>query len=56
VLLERKPVQIPDVLADPEYSNLEPQRLGGYRTHLWASLFVRVGPGHSPSIHAFICV
>src|SRR4029077_5143066 len=32
VLLERKPVQIPDVLADPEYSNLEPQRLGGYRT------------------------
>ena len=34
VLLERKPVQIPDVLADPEYSNLEPQRLGGYRTHL----------------------
>src|SRR6202040_2664892 len=34
VLLERKPIQIPDVLADPEYSNLEPQRLGGYRTHL----------------------
>src|SRR6185436_4427721 len=26
VLLECKPVQIPDVLADPEYSNLEPQR------------------------------
>jgi len=38
VLLERKPVQIPDVLADPEYSNLEPQRLGGYRTHLGAPL------------------
>jgi two-component system NtrC family sensor kinase len=33
VLLERKPVQISDVLADPEYSNLEPQRLAGYRTH-----------------------
>jgi two-component system, NtrC family, sensor kinase len=38
VLLEHKPVQIPDVLADPEYSNLEPQRLGGYRTHLGAPL------------------
>ena len=38
VLLEHKPVQIPDVLADPEYSNLEPQRLGGYRTHLGVPL------------------
>jgi GAF domain-containing protein len=38
VLLERKPVQIADVLADPEYSNLEPQRLGGYRTHLGVPL------------------
>src|SRR4029077_6347380 len=38
VLLERKPVQIPDVLADPDYSNLEPQRLGGYRTHLGVPL------------------
>jgi two-component system, NtrC family, sensor kinase len=38
VLLERKPVQIPDVLADPKYSNLEPQRLGGYRTHLGVPL------------------
>jgi GAF domain-containing protein len=38
VLLERKPVQIPDVLADPEYSNPEPQRLGGYRTHLGVPL------------------
>jgi len=38
VLLERKPVQIPDVLADPEYSNLEPQRLGGYRAHLGVPL------------------
>src|SRR5262249_28418495 len=34
VLLAGKPVQIPDVLADPEYNNPEPQRLGGYRTHL----------------------
>ena len=38
VLLERKPVQIADVLADPEYSNLMPQRLGGYRTHLGVPL------------------
>jgi GAF domain-containing protein len=38
VLLERKPIQIADVLADPEYSNLEPQRLGGYRTHLGVPL------------------
>jgi GAF domain-containing protein len=38
VLLECEPVQIPDVLADPEYSNLEPQRLGGYRTHLGVPL------------------
>jgi GAF domain-containing protein len=38
VLLEGKPVQIPDVLADPEYENPEPQRLGGYRTHLGVPL------------------
>jgi two-component system, NtrC family, sensor kinase len=38
VLLERKPVQIPDVLADQEYDNPEPQRLGGYRTHLGVPL------------------
>ena len=44
VLLERKPVQIPDVLADPEYSNLEPQRLGGYRTHLGVPLMRDGGP------------
>src|SRR5262249_55332413 len=31
-------VQIPDVLADPEYSLAEPQRLGGYRTHLGVPL------------------
>ena len=34
VLLERKPVQIDDVLADPEYRLREVQRLGGFRTHL----------------------
>jgi GAF domain-containing protein/anti-sigma regulatory factor (Ser/Thr protein kinase) len=38
VLLEGKPVQIPDVLADAEYNNPEPQRLGGYRTHLGVPL------------------
>ncbi|MBV8897418.1 MAG: GAF domain-containing protein [Acidobacteriaceae bacterium] len=38
VLLERKPVQIADVLADSEYSNLEVQRLGSYRTHLGVPL------------------
>jgi signal transduction histidine kinase len=34
VLLDRKPVQIADVLADPDYQLLETQRLGGFRTHL----------------------
>ena len=34
VLLERKPVQIADVLADPDYRLREIQRLGGFRTHL----------------------
>src|SRR5262249_58320098 len=38
VLLEGKAVQIPDVLADPEYSLAEPQKLGGYRTHLGTPL------------------
>jgi len=38
VLLQGKPVQIPDVLADPEYELSEPQRLGGYRTHLGVPL------------------
>jgi GAF domain-containing protein len=34
VLLERRPVQIADVLADPDYRLREVQRLGGFRTHL----------------------
>src|SRR5262249_18720689 len=38
VLLEGKTVQIPDVLADQEYTLRETQRLGGYRTHLGAPL------------------
>src|SRR3984885_10312399 len=38
VQLEGKSVQIIDVLADPEYTALESQRLGGYRTHLGVPL------------------
>src|SRR5262249_36973794 len=34
VLLEGKPVQIPDVLADPEYALIDQQRQAGYRTLL----------------------
>ena len=38
VLLERKSVQIPDVLADPEYDLRETARLGGFRTILGVPL------------------
>src|SRR5262249_55126761 len=38
VLLEGKTLQIPDVLADPEYGLGEVQRLGGFRTHLGVPL------------------
>src|SRR5262245_53671960 len=34
VLMEGRPIQIEDVLADPEYRLLDAQRLGGFRTHL----------------------
>ncbi|UCG96467.1 MAG: GAF domain-containing protein [Burkholderiales bacterium] len=34
VVLERRPVQILDALADPDYQRAESQRLGGYRTML----------------------
>jgi GAF domain-containing protein len=32
VVIERRPVQIVDALADPDYREAESQRLGGYRT------------------------
>jgi two-component system NtrC family sensor kinase len=38
VLLEGKTLQIPDVLADPEYGLREVQKLGGFRTHLGVPL------------------
>jgi GAF domain-containing protein len=38
VLLEGRTVQIPDVLADPEYAFPEQQRAGGYRTLLGVPL------------------
>ena len=44
VLLEGKAVQIPDVLADPEYINPDAQRLGGYRTHLGVPLLREDSP------------
>jgi GAF domain-containing protein len=36
--LERRTVHIPDVLADPEYTNLEYQRIGKFRTMLGVPL------------------
>jgi DNA-binding winged helix-turn-helix (wHTH) protein len=38
IQIEGGPVQIADVLADPEYALHEAQRLGGYRTHLGVPL------------------
>ena len=44
VLLEGKFVQIPDVLADPEYTYREPARLGDYRTILGVPLLREGSP------------
>jgi signal transduction histidine kinase len=38
VLIEGKPIQIPDVLTDPEYELTEIQKVGGFRTHLGVPL------------------
>jgi signal transduction histidine kinase len=38
VLLEGRPLQVADVLADPEYTYLEPQKKSGYRTFLGVPL------------------
>jgi signal transduction histidine kinase len=40
IQIEGKPVQITDVLADPEYTLREAQRLGGFRTHLGVPLLL----------------
>ena len=44
VLLEGRAIQIPDVLADPEYTLTETQHLGGYRTHLGVPLLREGSP------------
>jgi GAF domain-containing protein len=44
VLSERRSVQIPDVLADAEYTLIETQRIGGYRTHLGVPLLREGSP------------
>ena len=44
VLMEGKPIQVADVLADPEYSLGEIQRRGGYRTHLGVPLLREGSP------------
>jgi two-component system, NtrC family, sensor kinase len=44
VLLEGKPIQIADVLADTEYKLSEIQKLGGFRTHLGVPLLREGSP------------
>ena len=44
VQLERRPVQIVDVLADPDYVLHETQKLGGFRTHLGLPLLREGNP------------
>jgi signal transduction histidine kinase len=44
ILLEGKVIQIPDVLADPEYSLSEVQKIGGFRTHLGVPLLREGNP------------
>src|SRR5262249_54863692 len=44
VLLEGKIVHIPDVLADPDFTFTEAQRLGGFRTALGVPMLREGGP------------
>ena len=44
VLLDGKPIQIPDVLADSEYNVPLAHKLGGYRTHLGVPLLREAKP------------
>jgi GAF domain-containing protein len=44
ILLEGKVIQIPDVMADPEYSLSEVQKIGGFRTHLGVPLLREGNP------------
>jgi GAF domain-containing protein len=44
VLLEGKAVQVADVLTDPEYTYLEPQKKAGYRTFLGVPLLREARP------------
>ena len=44
VLMEGKPIQVADVLADPEYSLGEIQKRGAYRTHLGVPLLREGSP------------
>ena len=38
IALEQRPVHVPDVLADPEYTLIETHKLGGYRANLGVPL------------------
>ena len=43
-VIERKPIQVPDVLLDPDYTFLEGQQRAGYRTVLGVPLLREGSP------------
>jgi two-component system, NtrC family, sensor kinase len=51
-LLEGKIIHIPDVLADPDHTWAEAQRLGGYRTVLGVPMLREAHPGRCSDIDA----
>ena len=51
-LLEGRVVHIADVTADPEYTLVEAQRLGDYRTILWRPYAARGRPDWRPDFDA----